>query len=285
MPSTISAAAARAAVSAAARFGILCSDPVVLADGANVVVHLAPSPVVAKVAASSTAVRADPAVRLQRELDVAVFLTGKGAPVVPPSAEVPATTHHADGHVMSFWTYLPPAGDSRPDAATLGPMLRDLHAVLRPYPGAAPWLAPLDDVEAFLARPRTGVSDTDAEALAGAFKRLSAQLDPALDQGQVLHGDAGAGNLMATDAGWVWHDFEDVCTGPIAWDLAPSAASRFMDGSRFLAAYGDDVDARQLDICKQLRLLNLTVWYSLYAERLPECRERAAELVASWRRQ
>ena len=283
MAFTTSAAAARAAVSAAAGLGIPCTDPVVLADGANVIVHLAPSPVVAKVAASTTAVRANPAVRLQRELDVAVFLTGNGAPVMPPSAEVPATTHAADAHVMSFWTYLPPASASRPDAATLGSMLRDLHAVLRPYPGAAPWLAPLDDIEAFLARPRTGLSDADAEVLAGAFKRLSARLDPVLDQGQVLHGDAGAGNLMATGAGWLWHDFEDVCSGPIAWDLAPSVASRFIDGSRVLAAYGHAVDARQLDICRQLRLLNLTVWYSVYAERLPECRERAAELVASWR--
>ena len=88
---------------------------------------------------------------------------------------------------------------------------------------------------------------------------------------------------MATGAGWIWHDFEDVCSGPTAWDLAPSVASRFIDGSRVLAAYGDPVDARQLDICRQLRLLNLTVWYNVYAERLPECRERAAELVASWR--
>jgi len=283
MPFTTSAAAARAAVSAAAGFGIACTDPVILADGANVIVHLAPSPVVAKVAASTTAVRPDPAAGLQRELDVAVFLTGKGAPVMPPSAEVPATAHRAGGHVMSFWTYLPRASTSPPDAATLGSMLRDLHVVLRPYSGAAPWLAPLGDIEAFLARPRAGVSDADAEALAGAFKRLTAQLDPTLDRGQVLHGDAGAGNLMATGAGWIWHDFEDVCSGPIAWDLAPSVASRFIDGSRVLAAYGDAVDARQLGICRQLRLLNLTVWYSVYAERLPECRERAAELVASWR--
>ncbi len=255
----------------------------ILADGANVIVHLTPSPVVAKVAASTTAVRPDAAAGLQRELDVAVFLTGKGAPVMPPSAEVPATAHRAGGHVMSFWTYLPRASTSPPDAATLGSMLRDLHVVLRPYPGAAPWLAPLGDIEAFLARPRTGISDADAQALAEAFKRLTGQLDPALDQGQVLHGDAGAGNLMATGAGWIWHDFEDMCSGPLAWDLAPSVASRFMDGSRVLAAYGDAVDARQLDICRQLRLLNLTVWYSVYAERLPECRERAAELVASWR--
>ena len=86
----------------------------ILADGANVIVHLTPSPVVAKVAASTTAVRADAAAGLQRELDVAVFLTGKGAPVMPPSAEVPATAHRAGGHVMSFWTYLPRASTLSP---------------------------------------------------------------------------------------------------------------------------------------------------------------------------
>jgi hypothetical protein len=68
MPFTTSAAAARAAVSAAAGFGIGCTDPVILADGANVIVHLTPSPVVAKVAASTTAVRPDAAAGLQREL-------------------------------------------------------------------------------------------------------------------------------------------------------------------------------------------------------------------------
>ena len=46
------------------------TDPVILADGANVIVHLSPSPVVAKVAASTPAVRPDPAAWLQRELDL-----------------------------------------------------------------------------------------------------------------------------------------------------------------------------------------------------------------------
>lgn len=283
MAITTSAAAACAAVSVAADFKVSCSAPVILADGANVVVHLAPSPVVAKVAGSTAAIRLDTAACLQRELDVALFLTGEGAPVVPPSTEVPATTHRAGGHVMSFWKYLPRASATPPDEATLGSMLRDLHVVLRSYPGAAPWLVPLGDIPAFLARPETALSDADAAALAEAFTRLSAQLDPALDEGQVLHGDAGASNLMATGAGWIWHDFEDICSGPVAWDLAPSVASPYMDGSRVLAAYGDAVDARQLDICRQLRLLNLTIWYILYAERLPECRQRAAELLASWR--
>jgi Ser/Thr protein kinase RdoA (MazF antagonist) len=285
--STSAAAAADAAVRVAAGLGIAGAEPEILADGANVLVLLRPSPVVAKVAASTRAVRPDGAAWLQRELDLAAFLAGAGAPVLAPSPEVPAVAHRGAGQVMSFWTYVPPAGAGPPDAATLGSMLRDLHPVLRSYPGTVPKMAPLGDIPAFLARPESQVSAAQAAALAAAFARLSAQLESAQLEsaaggGQVLHGDAGAGNVMATAAGWAWHDFEDACTGPAAWDLAPSVASPFMDTGRFLAAYGGTADARLLDVCQQLRRLHLTVWYSLYAERLPECRPRAAELLAGW---
>jgi thiamine kinase-like enzyme len=38
---------------------------------------------------------------------------------------------------------------------------------------------------------------------------------------QPLHGDAHPGNLIATrEGGLVWIDFEDVCLGPVEWDLA-----------------------------------------------------------------
>jgi Ser/Thr protein kinase RdoA (MazF antagonist) len=100
---------------------------------------------------------------------------------------------------------------------------------------------------------------------------------------QVLHGDAGVGNLMAAGGQWLWHDFEDTCTGPVAWDLAATTASLRLDRSRILAAYGVPVDPEQLRTCEQLRKLSLTIWYALYSERLPECRPRAAELLATWR--
>jgi hypothetical protein len=284
MPLTTSADAAGAAVAVAVGFGVPCTEAVILADAANVIVHLSPSPVVAKVSASTALVRPDIADWRQRELDVALFLAGEGAPVLAPSPEVPAVAHRSGGHVMSFWRYLRLAGPAFPDEATIGSMLADLHAVLRSYPGAVPALAPLRDIPAFLARPETQVSAGDAAALGAAFARLTAELGPEPWTGQVLHGDAGAGNLMATGAGWVWTDFEDTCSGPVAWDLAASTASQRLDGSRILGAYGDAVDAGQLAICEQLRLLHLTVWYALYAERLPRHRRRAAELLATWRR-
>ena len=288
--SPVAAAAARAAVAAAAGLGVACTEPEVLADGANVIVHLRPSPVVAKVAASTTVVRADPARWLQRELDLAVFLTEAGAPVMAPSREVPATAHHAAGHVMSFWTYLQPSGTGPPDEATIGPMLRDLHGVLRTYPTTLPALPPLGDIPVFLARPRPSAprarpSAADAAALGGAFSRLTEDLASTLagTPVQTLHGDAGVGNLMAAAGRRVWHDFEDAGSGPVAWDLAATTASPRLDRDRILAAYGEPVDPAQLRACEQLRRLHLTVWYCLYAERLPECGQRAAELLASWR--
>ena len=284
MAPTIAEAAVQAAVTVAARFGIAAKEPRVLADGANIVVHLRPAPVVAKVAASTLAVRPDNQAWLQRELDVSAFLAAEGAPVVPPSPETPATTHRDDGHMMSFWRYQPPADPARPlrpDEDTIGSMLRDLHTVLRGYPVPLPALAPLQDIPAFLARPQTHISEERKAALAAAYQRLTAGLDPAAEQ-QVLHGDAGPGNLMATDQGWLWHDFEDTCSGPVAWDLAASTASQYLDGPRVLAAYRDPINRAQLAVCEQLRRLDLTVWYSLYAERLPELGPRAADLLASW---
>ena len=103
---------------------------------------------------------------------------------------------------------------------------------------------------------------------------------------QALHGDAGAGNLMATGGQLVWHDFEEAWSGPVAWDLAATTASPRFDRARILAAYADRaaaVEPAVLRACEQLRRLHLTIWYALYAERLPECRQRAAELLASWR--
>jgi Ser/Thr protein kinase RdoA (MazF antagonist) len=277
-----SADAARAAAAVAAGFGIAGREPVILSDGANVIVHLSPSPVVAKVATTTTLVRPDAAAWLQRELDVASFLAGQNAAALAPSPEIPATTHRAGGHVMSFWPYLSPS-DALPDEATIGSMLRDLHAALRGYPGALGLLTPLGDIPRFLTRTPAMLSAADRSMLGEAFARLTAELGREPGAAQSLHGDAGGGNLMAAGTGWVWHDFEDTCSGPVTWDLAASTASQRLDRARILRAYGTPVDAARLAVCEQLRRLHLTVWYALYAERLPQHRRRAAELLASWR--
>jgi Ser/Thr protein kinase RdoA (MazF antagonist) len=124
--------------------------------------------------------------------------------------------------------------------------------------------------------------------VAAAFDRLTGELAAATAgaPGQPLHGDAGVGNLMATGRGWVWHDFEDACSGPVGWDLAATTASPRLDRARILTAYNGrarTTEHPELGACERLRRLHLTIWYALYAERLPDCSRRAAEPLASWR--
>ena len=69
--------------------GLRVRRPLVLRDATNLLVHLAPAPVVARVATGTSAIRSGDA-WLARELAIAGHLAKVGAPVVAPSAELPA---------------------------------------------------------------------------------------------------------------------------------------------------------------------------------------------------
>jgi Ser/Thr protein kinase RdoA (MazF antagonist) len=281
------AAEALAAIRAVARsHGVPADEPVVLADGANLVVHLTPAPVVAKAAASTRLVR-DAGAWLARELAVSAAVRAAGIPAVAPSGAVDARVHEHAGVAMTFWALVPPRPPQRPAPERLGAMLAELHAALRSSRLALPRLAPLDDVPRFLARAAaTGApAEADRARLAAAHARLTASLPTAEEQ--PLHGDAHPGNLLAGPAGWLWCDFEDTCGGPLEWDLAAVRGTPRLDGAAALRAYaragGREVDDAVLAPWMALRRLHLTVWMCLYAERVPALRRDAAELVASWR--
>src|SRR3954452_12447688 len=77
-----------------------------------------------------------------------------------------------------------------------------------------------DDVERRLARDEWLRSKLDALTPVVFESSLPAQ---------ALHGDASTSNLLRTRSGLVWNDLEDVCTGPVAWDvcgLVTSAGAR-----------------------------------------------------------
>ena len=243
---TYAATLAAAAVKVAASLGMPGTDPVILADGANVIVHLSPAPVVAKVAASTAAVRPDPAAWLQRELDVAGFLAGRGIPVMTPSPEVPPVVHHGDGQVMSFWRYLSPSRELAGEDA-IGSMLRDLHAELRDYPAQLPLLAPLADIPAFLAQPQTRLTPDQAAAVAAAYARLTAQLDqdrarPSARRRGRRQPDGHRHRLGLAQLRGHLHGARGLGPGRVHGQPAPRRP-------RILAAYGEPVDPAQLEVC------------------------------------
>lgn len=238
-PTTPQAVAASVAV--ARRLGLPADDPVVLAEGYSVRVHLRPAPVVTRVVTQGQVLRGDPLPWLEREVAVAGFLAGSGAPVVSPWS--PAGPHLVEGVPVTLWRWFGQLPGTVAQAA-FGALLGDLHAALEPWTGDLPVLVgPLTDVASGLAAAGLPVLHRAADVLLP--QALSWPRRP-------LHGDAHTGNLLLTDAGPLWTDFEDVCVGPVEWDLASLTLT-----DEAVAAYPGAVDHERLAACRDLRRLQV----------------------------
>ena len=226
-----------------------------LADLFSLMVYLRPAPVVARVATCMPKLRAPIAAWLDREIAVTKFLSGQGAPVVAPSGELPPGPHEHDGFAISFWTYVRPDPDRTPTADDCSAMLGDLHAVLRSYPGELPMLGADDTSRGLELLDQAGdvLSEADVELLRATAERVRPFWEAPNGAVQPLHGDAHPGNLIATrDGRLVWIDFEDVCLGPLEWDLAT-----MMDPGAVVAHHRPDPEV--LARCTELRALQVAL--------------------------
>lgn len=257
MRSERQARAARAAQGIAARHGLRCAQPRLLSDCNNTIVHLAPWPVVAKVADLGR--RPSAAGRLQRELDVAVHLARAGAPVAPPSGELPVQLHHHRGHVVTFWVHQEHAPARDTGRRTLGAV----HRALETYPGDLPPFRPLPDARSLLRSP-----GADRDLLLDEHARLARALRGYETRWRPLHGDPHRGNLLLTPAGCRWIDFESACLGPLEWDLSALPGT---DGGA-----PDGVDAGLLALLRRARSLRTLVWCRNWAGSGPEVARAAA---------
>ncbi|NIK56848.1 phosphotransferase [Kribbella shirazensis] len=263
--------AVQAAATAARNLGLTVDEPTVLYEGFSTVVHLKPSPVVARVPMTLPGAlqEPEPAVRQQRELDVVAWLVEEGLPVVPPSPLVPMKPVQQDGLSMTFWTYVDVDKAAEPDYVAATARVPELHDLLAKYPGELPWMTPLRLV---------GPGLNAVEAVPGLLEqedvdRARAEwkvLEPILTSRtgfqeafptaivQPLHGDAPAWNLITTVDGPLWADFEDVTIGPREWDFAgwgPDLCRTYSEA----ASTPLDPDVQQLmDLARVLQLLVCT---------------------------
>lgn len=82
---TYEGASLAAAQAVAREHGVVCDEAALLAAGSNVLVHLKPAPVVARVMTGTAVLHDDPEQWLAREVAVGAFLAGRTDWVVPPS--------------------------------------------------------------------------------------------------------------------------------------------------------------------------------------------------------
>jgi Ser/Thr protein kinase RdoA (MazF antagonist) len=251
-----------AAVAVAAAHGVTASDPVILRDRLNVLVHLRPAPVVARVAGSIARVRPGEG-WLRRELAVASHLARAGAPVVAPSAELPPGPHTHEGRVVSFWQFVPENGE-RVDPTAAGAALADCHAALRDYHGSLPVLACVTEAEAMLAglAAEEVLSSMEAARLLERIEEITTVLGSLRAPVQPLHGDAHLNNVLNGPDGPLWNDWEDTCIGPVGWDAACLLNSS-QGPERAEAAYaasGIHLNSAELELWREARELQVAIW-------------------------
>jgi hypothetical protein len=273
------ARAVAAAQAVARRAGVACDDAVVLPGGSNTLVHLRPAALVARVMTGTALLHDDVERWLTREVEVGAYLGARGL-AVAPSASVAPGPHHVDGLWMTMWAF---AEHDRarplPSPAALGRSLRALHDALAGYPGRLPPLSEVRDwLDRLLAglRPGAGgLSTQQRDALRGELHALTPTVFAGPLPAQAIHGDASLTNLLPVAGGLLWNDLEDVCAGPVHWDVAGLVEEVRVRGlgEPFAAAFLEAYDGPGLDELEPFLAAHrvyAAVWRAFSAQRRAE---------------
>ncbi len=256
MVSALEQRALVAAGTVASACGLNLGEPAVIHSGSNVLVHLPPAPVVARVMTGTVALHDDPRKWLEREISVLEFLAPSGR-AASPSRLIAPGPHCHDGLWMTFTEWIPvvePGPGVQPAAHLdtahgLGRTLRDLHDELRPFEGELGGLRELrEDIERLLGQLRPAdAQESDAiSSLGEQLNMLRTVVFQSSLPTQALHGDVSLRNLLRTPRRLVWNDFEDTFRGPVHWDVASFVGSLRIHGAsersvrEMLDAYGWD---------------------------------------------
>lgn len=207
-------------------------------------------------------------------------LVEREVPVVPPVSFNGQTLHHYDGHRFALFAKQggrPPELDREDTLEWIGRFLGRIHAV-----GASGdyQVRPSLDIQHFGTEPRdflvagewlppelksawTSVADQALECVSYAFQRAGDV------QMLRLHGDCHPGNLLWTDDGPHFVDFDDSRTGPAIQDLwmllSGNGAEMRAQLNVLLRGYEtfrefDDRELHLIEALRTLRLIHYSAW-------------------------
>lgn len=204
----------------AANLGLAHVKPVVLGDAGNLIIHLSPFPIVARVAKLFPG---DDSLFWRdvwdREIHVVRHLMELTIPVVPYTRILPPGPYPVSDTWMTLWEYteqvpMPPLS-AQQGVALVTDLAHALSVYSEPLPSLGAWRNVADAADYLLLHHR---GDDRVSRLVAVYERVNERMPS-----EVLypaHGDAHPSNLLATETGWRWIDFEDVSLMPKFWDLA-----------------------------------------------------------------
>lgn len=206
-------------LSTAQMLGLTGITPMILSDSGNLIIHLAPYEIVARIAIVTSEDDAELAYHmLDRELQVARHLHANDVPVVLPFGV--AGPHKVGDKWATFWRYVPPTQLESLEPRHAYELVNELSLAMKSFPGVTPLLGVWNRVQQAAIRLKK-IPDSRIQTLLEIFWRVDEQIR--LIQPEALvpaHGDAHTRNLLRGPEGWLWMDFEDVSIMPIYWDLA-----------------------------------------------------------------
>lgn len=206
-----------AAISVASSLGLTVDDAVVLSDSYRLVVRLTPCDVIARVTLSAHLAVAE------REVELARRLTQTHSPVAALEARVGPRVFARDGFAVTMWAYVEPARSRALAPADYARALERLHAGLRQLDVATPHVmdriaATRRDVASRDVTPE--LADADRALLADTLRDLGRSIADRRAPEQLLHGEPHPGNVLGSQTGPLFIDFENTAVGPVEYDIA-----------------------------------------------------------------
>nr|WP_081687213.1 aminoglycoside phosphotransferase family protein [Glycomyces tenuis] len=236
-----------AATSVAASLGLPVTGTTVLHNSNKLALRLTPCDVFARIAPVGQEVA-------QFEIELAQRLAEVGSPVCPLEPRADPRVYTRDGFTVTLWTYYEPAapGVSPVDYAKA---LELLHLGMREVDVPSPRFTDrVAEAEAIIADPERspGLPEADRVFLGGRLASLRRAIEERGAAEQLLHGEPHPGNVLSTEGGPLFIDFETCCRGPVEFDLAhvPEAVCEHYPG----------IDQGLLDECRQLVLAMVAAW-------------------------
>jgi aminoglycoside phosphotransferase (APT) family kinase protein len=243
----LSSRAMTAATALAGALGLPVNDAVVIRTSNKLALRLVPCDVFARVAQLGQEVAA-------LEVELAQRLAPLASPVAALEPRIEPRVYERDGFAVTFWNYY----EATPDhcsPAEYAAALQHLHAGMRGVEVQAPHF-----MERVTAAERLVTNRHETPALSEGDRHLL--LDTLLSAGeqvhsreageQLLHGEPHLGNLLNTQSGPLFIDFETCCRGPVEFDAAHASDE--------VSAHYPDLDRLLLQQCRRLVLAMVAAW-------------------------
>lgn len=268
--------AINAACEVAKQQGLKFNQAIALQDRSNLVIHLYPTPVVARIATTTGTVRFGDT-WFAKEVAIASYLASVEAPVVPPTDVIEPGPHQYNGLVLSFWQFVEEL-EPAPDPTIVGRALRECHEALVDFEAEITAFDPVHESESLMFQliSQGAFSPSDAEVLQKINHKLKTTINQLSLPMQPLHGDANFSNVLNTTQGVLWTDWEDTFVGYIGWDIACLIASSRVFGTEIASAnaalvgYGLAINEELLDFFIEARTFQTAVWNFIIGQQHPQ---------------